>query len=101
MPLICAVEQWVSGILGKLMDFIDDLLGPVMSGLDWLLGGLSQITGLLSKASSIAQQILSFIGCDQLKCEASTEWKSNAGARKKSRDNWKKSVENLNYERCQ
>lgn len=96
---MCAVEQWVSGILGKLMDFIDDLLGPVMSGLDWLLGGLSQITGLLSKASSIAQQILSFIGCDQLKCEASTEWKSNAGARKKSRDNWKKSVENLNFMR--
>ena len=24
---MCAVEQWVSGILGKLMDFIDDLLG--------------------------------------------------------------------------
>jgi hypothetical protein len=93
---LCAVEEWVAGILGKLMDFIDDLLGPVMSGLDWLLGGLSQITGLLSKASSIAQQILNFIGCDQLKCEASTEWNSRAGARKKERDNWKRSVEKLN-----
>jgi len=26
---MCAVEEFVAGILGKLMEFIDDLLGPV------------------------------------------------------------------------
>lgn len=94
---MCAVEEWTAGILGKLMEFIDDLLGPVMSGLDWLLGGLGQITGVLSQVSSIAQQILNFIGCDQLKCEASTTWSSKTGAEKKQRDAWNKTLKKLNF----
>ena len=65
---MCAVEEWTAGILSKLMDFIEDLLGPVMSGLDWLLGGIGQISAVLGQVSSLAQQILNFIGCDQLKC---------------------------------
>lgn len=92
---MCAVEEWTAGILSKLMEFIDDLLGPVMSGLDWLLGGIGQIKDVLGKVSSIAQQILSFIGCDQLKCEASITWDSKSKAKKAQRDAWNRTVNNI------
>lgn len=92
---MCAVEEWTAGILSKMMEFIDDLLGPVMSGLDWLIGGIGQISSLLSKVSSIAQQILSFIGCDQLKCEASITWDSKSKAAKARRDAWNRTVDNV------
>lgn len=93
---MCAVEEWTAGILAKLMDFIDDLLGPVMSGLDWLLGGIGQISSVLGQVSSLAQQILSFIGCDQLKCEASTTWDSKSKAAKAQRDSWNRTLGNMN-----
>ena len=89
---MCAVEEWTAGILSKVMEFVDDLLGPVMSGLDWLLGGIGQISDVLGKVSSIAQQILSFIGCDQLKCEASITWDSKSKAAKASRDAWNRTL---------
>lgn len=94
---MCAVEEFTAGILGKLMDFIDDLLGPVMSGLNWLLGGIGQVSSILGKVSSIAQQILNFIGCDQLKCETATDWCSKTGASKSSRDGWNRTLKKLNF----
>ena len=93
---MCAVEEWTAGILSKLMDFIEDLLGPVMSGLDWLLGGIGQISSVLGQVSSLAQQILNFIGCDQLKCEASTTWDSKSKAAKAQRDSWNRTLGNMN-----
>ncbi len=96
---LCAVEEFVAGILGKLMDFIDDLLGPVMSGLDWLLGGLGQITSVLSQVSSVAQQILNFIGCDQLKCETASQWCSKSGSAKNGKDSWSRTLKKLNFMR--
>ena len=92
---MCAVEEWTAGILAKVMEFVDNLLGPVMSGLDWLLGGIGQVSAVLSKVSSIAQQILGFIGCDQLKCEASITWNSKSKAKKAKRDAWAKTVNNI------
>lgn len=92
---MCAVEEWTAGILAKVMEFVDDLLGPVMSGLDWLLGGIGQVSAVLSKVSTIAQQILGFIGCDQLKCEASITWDSKSKAKKAKRDAWARTVDNI------
>ena len=94
---LCAVEEFTAGILGKLMDFIEDLLGPVMSGLNWLLGGIGQISSVLSQVSSLAQQILNFIGCDQLKCETAAEWCSKTGSSKQGRDSWNRALKKLNF----
>lgn len=93
---LCAAEQATSAILSKLMNSIEDLLSPVMSGLDWLLQGLGSIKGILSKVSSIANQIFNFIGCDELKCTTPSEWSLGFGPSKKSADNWNRVVGNMN-----
>jgi hypothetical protein len=93
---LCAAEQAASSILAKLMNNIEDLLAPVMSGLDWLLNGIGSIKGILSKASSIANQIFSFIGCDELKCKTPSEWSLGFGPTKKSADNWNRVLDNMN-----
>jgi polyhydroxyalkanoate synthesis regulator protein len=91
----CASEQVTSSILAKLMDNIENLLNPVMSGLDWLLNGIGSIKGILSKASSIANQIFNFIGCDELKCKTPSEWSLGFGPTRTSADNWNRVLGNM------
>jgi len=93
---LCAAEEFTASILSKLMSQIENLLEPVMSGLDWLLGGLSQITSVLSKASSLANQIISFIGCDGLKCNTPSQWSSRFGPSKLEQDNWNRTLGKMN-----
>ena len=85
---LCAVQQAVAAILAKIMDLLEDLLSPILSGISWLVGGLGTISSILSSVSSIAQQILSFLGCDQLKCETNTEWSACRGSKLGSGDRW-------------
>ena len=92
---LCAAEEFTAGILGKMMEFLEDLLEPVMSGLDWLLGGLSQISSVLSQVSSVAQQILNFIGCDQLKCKPASTWKPLTGPLRDYKDSWGRTLAKL------
>ena len=87
---LCAVQQSVAAILAKVMDLLDDLLAPVLSGVSWLVGGLGTVSSILSSVSSIAQQILNFLGCDQLKCETNTEWSACRGSKASSGDGWNK-----------
>jgi len=94
---LCAAEEFTAGILGKLMEFIENLLGPIMSGLNWLLGGIGQISSILGQVSSLAQQILNFIGCDQLKCETESKWCSRKGPSSQNRDSWNRTLEKLNF----
>ncbi len=93
---LCAVEEFTATILNKMIDDIDGILGPVMSGLDWLLGGYSQVKSILSTASSIATQIFNFIGCDNLKCNTPSEWALNIGPTKTEYDNWNRVVDKMN-----
>ena len=92
---LCAAEEFTAGILGKMMEFLDDLLEPVMSGLDWLLGGLSQISSVLSQVSAVAQQILNFIGCDQLKCQPASTWNPLTGPLRNYKDSWARTLSKL------
>ena len=73
----CAAKQWVDGIFAKVFDLIGDLTAPIVNGLQWLTGGLGAITGVLSKASSLASKIFAFIGCDELKCNKPSKWASS------------------------
>lgn len=93
---LCAVEEFTANIMNKLIDIIDDILAPVMSGLDWLMSGVSQVSTLLSQANSIATQLFNLIGCDNLKCQTPSEWTLAAGPSKTEYDNWNRVVGKMN-----
>lgn len=93
---LCAIEEFTATILNKVLDIIDELLEPVLSGLNWLMGGLSQVRNILSKATSIANTIFSLIGCDGLKCETPSEWALNLGPSKSEYDNWDRVTKKMN-----
>lgn len=87
---LCAVQQSVAAILSKIMGLLDKLLAPVLSGISWLVGGLGTVSNLLSTVSSVAAQIMSFLGCDSLKCETPTQWSPCGGSRIGMSDGWSK-----------
>lgn len=93
---VCAVEQWTAGILAKVMDSIDDALSTIMSGIGWLTGGLSTVSGILNQASSLASQIFSFLDCTGLACKTPSVWASKFGPSEKEADDWQKMVDNVN-----
>ena len=61
---LCAAEQFVSGMFSKVFEFLESSLDTILSGLDWLVGGFSDVQGVLRDVSSLATSILNFIGCD-------------------------------------
>ena len=95
---ICAVEQFTSGILSKLMDMIKKVTGPILAGINWLTGGLANITNVLSKVSSYARQIIAFLDCTGVKCNKPSKWVSKfAGSVKVKADNWNKILSNTDF----
>jgi hypothetical protein len=95
---ICAVEQFTSGIVGKLMDLIKKVTGPILAGINWLTGGLANITNVLSKVSSYARQIIAFLDCTGVKCSTPSEWVSNFGGSVQVKaDNWNKILSNTDF----
>lgn len=93
---LCAAEEFMSALLGKMADAIDSALNPILSGIDWLMQGIGKVFSILDKATSIATQILGFIGCDSLKCKAPSEWAIKFGASQQKIDNWNKVTSKLN-----
>jgi len=94
----CAVEQFTSGILGKVMDMVKKVTSPILSGINWLTGGLGNITNVLSKASSFAKKIIAFLDCTGVKCDETSEWVTNfGGAIKVKADNWSKILEGTDF----
>ena len=93
----CAVEQFVQGILAKVMDALEKGLAPILEGLDWLMGGLSSVRDVLNTASSLATKIFNFIGCDGLKCTTPSSWISSInGSLEEKRDDWERQVRGIN-----
>jgi hypothetical protein len=93
---LCAVEEFTANIMNKMIDTIDDILEPIMSGLDFLMSGVSQVSTLLSQSNSIATQVFNLIGCDNLKCQTPSEWALVTGPSKTEYDNWNRVVEKMN-----
>jgi hypothetical protein len=94
---VCAAEQFVSGIFAKVFDALENVMEPVLSGLDWLVGGIGVISDFIGKASNLASQILSFIGCDGKKCTTPSKWASTlSGSIDMAADDWEKQVSNIN-----
>ena len=93
----CAVEQFVQGILAKVMDALEKGLEPILKGLDWLMGGLSSVRDVLNTVSSLATRIFNFIGCDGLKCTTPSSWISDVnGSLELKRDDWARQVAGIN-----
>ena len=93
---VCAVEKWTAGILAKVMDSIENALSAIMSGIGWLTGGLSTVSGILNQASSLASQIFSFLECTGLACKTPSVWAANFGPSEKEADDWQKMVDDVN-----
>ena len=77
---LCAIEQFTAGIFAKMFDSLEGALGKVMSGLNWLVGGLSSVKGVLRSASALAKKIFSFLSCHADACATPTKWASNIGS---------------------
>ncbi len=94
---VCAAEQFVDGILAKVFDLIEDIAGPVLQGIDWLTGGLSNITEVLGNVSSLARQLFSFLSCDDIKCHEETEWESgNSASIQLPKNDWASRLSGVN-----
>ena len=88
---ICAIEQFISGLLSKLMNMLEGLLGPLLSGLNWLLGGFASVAGVLKKASAFAKAIYAFLACNGPLCSKPGEWASSInGFLENKMDDWDK-----------
>ena len=96
---LCAIDQFVSGIFAKVFDSLEKGLSGIMSGLNWLLGGLSSITGLLRGPTAMAKRILGFLdGCGAPKCTPSKTWSSAfaGGIIPAAPDDWGDQVSKVN-----
>ena len=93
---VCAAEQFVSSIFAKIFDLLEKALEPIMSGLEWLMGGFGQVRDVLRQVSSVASAIYSFIGCDGLKCTTPSKWVSSANAAlKTAATDWQKQLDQI------
>jgi len=81
-PTVCAIEQAVANLLASVYDTINNLLAPILSGLDWLLGSLGKIAGLFGKISSYVDMLLSFLSCTGLTCKEYDDWTQSGGKSK-------------------
>ena len=94
---VCAAEQFISGMFAKIFEQLENIMEPILSGLDWLVGGIGKVTEFLGKASNLASQILNFIGCDGRKCTTPSKWASTlSGSIDAAADNWDRQVNNIN-----
>ena len=91
----CAAEEITGSLINKIADMIQDALATVMSGLDWLASGISDIFGTLSGALNIISQILSFLECDGLDCKNTKEWDPFDGLDFPNIDSWANVVSNM------
>ena len=91
----CAAEETIAALVSKLADMIDGVLGTVLSGLDWLSSGISQITGAITGSLNLISQILSFLSCDSLACKGVKEWDPFGGVKLPKTDAWAETLNNF------
>ena len=97
---LCAIDQFVSGIFAKVFDSLEKGLSGIMSGLNWLLGGLSSITGLLRGPAAMAKKLLGFLDkCGAPECTPSKSWSSAfaGGIIPAAPDDWGDQISKVNF----
>ena len=91
----CAVEEFLAATIGKMEEMLNDVLGDVMSGLDWLSGGIGEIGSYIRQGVGMIQQILSFLNCDGLLCDKPGTWDPFGKIEFPSTDDWSKTLANI------
>ena len=72
---MCAVENFVGSLLGKISGLIDSAVQSVMGPIKALLAGMGLATSSLDDVMGFATDALSFLSCDQdPKCSNVKEW---------------------------
>jgi len=93
----CASDQFISGILAKALDLIENLTAPILKGIDWLTGGFDAIKDVFGKASTMGRKLFSVIKCADLLCETPKQWNSSRnGVKTLKKDNWGSMLKNVN-----
>lgn len=91
----CASEETIGILISKLASMVDGALSSVLSGLDWLAGGISKIAGTLIGGLNFINQLLSFLDCDGLTCKTGTSWDPFSGITLPPSDNWANVINNI------
>ena len=91
----CAVEEFLAATIGKLEEMMQDVLGDIMSGLDWLAGGIGEISGYIRQGVGMIQQLLSFLNCDGLLCNTPGTWDPFGKIEFPSTDDWAQTLANI------
>ena len=95
---VCAIKEFTAGIFSKMFNVLEGALGTIMSGLNWLVGGLSSVMGSLKSASAIASTILEWIkGCDDEACAKPTQFASNIGVTLRAPDSYADTIGRVNF----
>ena len=94
---ICAIEQFVGGIFSKMFSVLEGLLGTIMSGLNWLVGGFDSIKNIFRSASNLASKILAFLeGCNIEPCGKPSKFASDIGTTLAPPDNFGSMMDKVN-----
>lgn len=91
----CAVEEFLAATIGKLEEMMQDVLGDLMSGLDWLAGGIGEISGYIRQGVGMIQQLLSFLNCDGLLCNTPGTWDPFGKIEFPDTDDWAQTLANI------
>ncbi len=91
----CAAEEFLAATIGKVNNLMQDLLGDILSGLDWLAGGIGEISGYINQGVGMIQQLLSFLNCDGLLCDRPGTWDPFGKIEFPDTDDWKKTLANI------
>ena len=72
---MCAVENFVGSLLGKISGLIDSAVSSVMAPIKALLAGMGIASSSLDDVMGFATDLLSFLSCDEdPKCSDVKEW---------------------------
>ena len=91
----CAVEEFLAATIGKLEEMMQDVLGDILSGLDWLAGGIGEISGYIRQGVGMIQQLLSFLNCDGLLCNKPGTWDPFGKIEFPDTDDWSQTLANI------
>lgn len=91
----CAASEMTASLIEKLSDLVDDGLASVLSGIDWLTGGIGQITSYIRGSVNYLSQILSFLECDRLQCKPVKSWDPFAGIQFPNTDEWAETINKI------
>ena len=82
---LCAIESFLSGILGKITDDIQKAIAPLMAGIKGLIPSISlpNFGGMLSKAIGAIQGLMKLLACEDSECKLDLDVELNKGQSEK------------------